>query len=360
MFAGGGTGGHLFPAIAVAEKIRAIIPESDILFIGTKSKIEGSVVPKLGFKFKSIWIKGFARKITFENILFPLKLFVSLIQSVILNLKFKPNVAIGSGGYVSGPAIWASYFTGSKIILLEQNSYPGITTRILAKYADRIYLTFEDSKKYFSNQSNLVVSGTPVREELGKVEKKLAVKKFNLDAGKKVVLILGGSLGAETINKATAYAVGKLKSSGIQIIWQTGKNYFQHYKNLTNDSIKIYPFIENMNYAYSACDLVVARAGATTIAEIIYLGLPSVLIPSPNVAANHQYYNAKSVVDNNAAVMIYDNQAESKLTDTIVSLISNEEKLNGLKKEIEKLNKENSAELIAKFAIKLAEESNGK
>jgi UDP-N-acetylglucosamine--N-acetylmuramyl-(pentapeptide) pyrophosphoryl-undecaprenol N-acetylglucosamine transferase len=166
LFAGGGTGGHLFPAVAVAEKIRDLIPDADIMFVGTKSKIEGSLVPKLGFKFKPIWIKGFARKLNFENLLFPLKLFVSIFQSIFININFRPKVAIGSGGYVAGPAIFGSNLIGAKIILLEQNSYPGVTTRLLEKYADEIHISFEDSKKYFKNKEKVFLTGNPVRENL--------------------------------------------------------------------------------------------------------------------------------------------------------------------------------------------------
>ena len=169
LFAGGGTGGHLFPAIAVAERIRKILPDAEIMFVGTRSKIEGKIVPKLGFKFSSIWIKGFSRKLNLENVLFPLKLSISLLQSLLINMRFKPKVAIGSGGYVSGPAIWASSVIGAKIILLEQNSYPGITTKLLERYASEIHLSFEDSKKYFKHKEKLNITGNPVRESLIKI-----------------------------------------------------------------------------------------------------------------------------------------------------------------------------------------------
>ena len=166
LFAGGGTGGHLFPAVAVADKIKSFLPEAEIMFIGTKSKIEGKIIPQLGYEFKSIWIKGFSRKLTFENILFPLKVIVAVLQSILINLKFKPAVAIGSGGYVAGPAILGASITGAKIILLEQNSFPGITTRALEKFADEIHISFEDSKKYFKNKDKVKFTGNPVRENL--------------------------------------------------------------------------------------------------------------------------------------------------------------------------------------------------
>ena len=231
LFAGGGTGGHLFPAVAVAEKIKSILPEADILFVGTKSKIEGRVVPKLGFKFKPIWIKGFSRKFTLENILFPLKLIVSIVQSIFINMKFKPQVAIGSGGYVSGPAIYGSSIMGAKIILLEQNSYPGVTTRLLEKKSKEIHISFEDSKKYFKDKEKLFLTGNPVRESLTKINKEQALKEFGFSSSKKTLFILGGSLGAYTLNEAAAASIKKIEENGLQVIWQTGKNYFEKYKN---------------------------------------------------------------------------------------------------------------------------------
>jgi UDP-N-acetylglucosamine--N-acetylmuramyl-(pentapeptide) pyrophosphoryl-undecaprenol N-acetylglucosamine transferase len=355
LFAGGGTGGHLFPAVAVAEKIKAIKPEADILFVGTKSRIEGSVVPKLGFKFKSIWIKGFSRKITSENLLFPVKLVVSLIQSLIINMMFKPKVAIGSGGYVAGPAIWSANVMGSKIILLEQNSYPGVTTRLLEKYADEIHISFEDSKKYFRKKDKLCFTGNPVRESLNPVSKDEALRNFNLKVGVKTLLILGGSLGAGSINEAVAFAIKKLENENIQVIWQTGKNYYEKYKSFSSDKVYINTFIDNMNYAYSACDLMLARAGATTIAEILALGIASILVPSPNVAENHQYYNAKSLADKNAAVLINDNEIKEKLYEEVSGLISNQAKLSELKANALSLGKPDAASVIANNAIRYAE-----
>ncbi|HEY6905959.1 MAG TPA: glycosyltransferase, partial [Ignavibacteriaceae bacterium] len=181
LFAGGGTGGHLFPAVAVAEKIKAKLPEADILFVGTKTKIEGRIVPKLGYKFKSIWIKGFSRTFNLENILFPLKLVVSLMQSMVINMSFKPKVAIGSGGYVSGPAIWGASVMGAKVILLEQNSFPGVTTRLLERYADEIHISYDDSVKYLKSKGKLKITGNPVRESLIKIDKGDAIKSFNLN-----------------------------------------------------------------------------------------------------------------------------------------------------------------------------------
>jgi len=354
LFAGGGTGGHLFPAVAVAEKIKSKLPGADILFIGTKSKIEGTVVPKLGYKFKSIWIKGFSRKLSFENILFPAKVIVSIIQSIFINMKFKPEVAIGSGGYVSGPAIYGASLVGAKIILIEQNSFPGVTTKLLSKYADEIHVGFDDSKKYFSDQKKVFTTGNPVRQNLGSVKKEEALKDFNLSSAKKTLLIIGGSLGAGSINKAVAEIVERLKQKEIQVIWQTGKNYFETYKNLSSQNILIMPFINNMDAAYSACDLLVARAGATTIAEILALGIPAILVPSPNVAENHQYFNAKSLADKNAAILIEDKDINLNLIHEILAVIHDEKKLVELGSNAHALGKPDAAEIIADRAINFA------
>jgi UDP-N-acetylglucosamine--N-acetylmuramyl-(pentapeptide) pyrophosphoryl-undecaprenol N-acetylglucosamine transferase len=355
LFAGGGTGGHLFPAVAVAEQIRELKPEADILFIGTKSKIEGRVVPKLGFKFKSIWIKGFSRKLTLENILFPLKLFISLIQSLIINISFKPEVAIGSGGYVAGPAIWAASVMGAKIILLEQNSYPGVTTRLLERYADEVHLSFEVSKKYLRRDKIHYFTGNPVRKSLVRIGQDEALRMFGMSGEKKTLLVLGGSLGARSINEVMADNIKKIEENNIQVIWQTGKNYFEKYKSMISDSIKIYDFVDDMNSAYSACDILLARAGATTIAELLNLGIPSILVPSPNVAENHQFHNAKSLSDNGAAILIEDKNLRDDFVNTVLEIVNSDEKLQELKKNSERLARPKAAQIIAQNAIKFAE-----
>ena len=355
LFAGGGTGGHLFPAIAVAEQIKELKPEADILFVGKKDKIEGNLVPKLGYKFKSIWIKGFSRKISVENILFPLQLIVSMIQSLIINISFRPKVAIGSGGYVAGPAIWAGSVMGAKIILLEQNSYPGITTRLLERYANQVHLSFNESKKYLRRESLHHLTGNPVRKNLGMMKKSDALKKIGLGNEKKTLLVLGGSLGAKTINEAVSENMNLLIENNIQIIWQTGKNYYDQFKNMNSDTVKIFDFLDDMNAAYSACDLLLARAGATTIAELLNLGIPALLVPSPNVAENHQYYNAKSLTENDAAILIEDKDLKKELSGTVLNTLNSDSKLEELKKNALKMAKPEAAKVIAQNAIKFAE-----
>lgn len=355
LFAAGGTGGHLYPAVAVAEEIKKIKPESEILFVGTKDRIEGRVIPKLGYKFKSIWIKGFARKFNWSNLLFPFRLLISMFQSLVISMKFKPKVAIGTGGYVAGPSIWAASVMGAKIILMESNSYPGITTRLLEHYADEVHLSFDISKKYLRRQNILKVTGNPVRENLGTINKAEAKKNFGLDENKRTILVLGGSLGASSINNAIEKSLNTVIENNLQMIWQTGKNYYGRYKKLNFAAVKIFDFLEDMNKAYSACDLLVARAGATTIAELTVLGLPAILIPSPNVAENHQYHNAKALVDKIAALMIQDDELNSKLLETILSVINDSKKLEELSFNAKSLAKPNAAREIALNAIKYAQ-----
>ncbi|MBS3946299.1 MAG: undecaprenyldiphospho-muramoylpentapeptide beta-N-acetylglucosaminyltransferase [Melioribacter sp.] len=355
LLAGGGTGGHIYPALAVAQQIKLLKPESEILFVGTKKKIESRVVPQYGFDFRSIWISGFSRKLTMENILFPLKVIVSMIQSLMIVMKFKPRVAIGSGAYVSGPSIWASSVFGSKIILLEQNSYPGITNRILEKRAEEIHITFDESKKYFREHKKLKLTGNPVRVNLKMIERSEALKQFDLATDKKTILILGGSGGARSINDAIANSINELVENNIQVIWQTGELYYEGNKKYNNNMIRVLPFIDDMSAAFSACDLLIARAGATTITEVSFLGIPVVFVPSSNVAANHQYKNAKAISDQSAAILIEDKNLKSSLVKTVIGVINDDKKLDELKKNISAFAKPNAALVIAENAIKMAE-----
>lgn len=355
LFAGGGTGGHLFPAIAVADKIMELKPGSKILFVGTKNKIEARVVPQRGYDFKSIWISGFSRKVTLRNLLFPVKVIISMIQSLLINMKFKPTVAIGTGAYVSGPAIWGASVLGAKVILLEQNSYPGVTNRLLEKSADEIHVNFDESKKYFKNSGKIFVTGNPVRVNDELVEKSTALRKFGLSENKKVLLVLGGSLGAASINKAVMQLVNENKFENIQVLWQCGERYYDQYKAFESDNVKVRAFIDDMKAAYSCADLVIARAGATTIAEIAAIGLPTVFVPSSNVSADHQYKNAIELEKGNAAIVIRDSEVNEKLGSEIISLMNDEKRMNEMKSNIKKFATPNAAEIIAKRAISYVE-----
>jgi len=281
---------------------------------------------------------------------------VSLVQSVIINLKFRPSVAIGTGGYVAGPAIWGSSLVGAKIILIEQNSYPGVTTKLLQNHADEIHLSYEDSKKYFRNERKLYMTGNPVRENLIKIKKSDALQKFGLNPQKKTLLILGGSLGASSINSVVTSHLNRLTDLDIQVIWQTGIAYYEKHKALSSEKVRISAFIENMNDAYSACDLVLARAGATTIAEILFLGVPAILVPSPNVAENHQYYNAKSLADKGAALLLEDKNLNERFLGEIKSSLLDDSTLLEMSRIAKQLSKPEATSVIAKNAIRYAEQ----
>ena len=243
---------------------------------------------------------------------------------------------------------------GAKIILMESNSYPGFTTRLLERYADEVHISFEDSKKYLRKVDKIKLTGNPVRKELGTSTKEEAKKFFDLDENKFTILVLGGSLGAASINSAVASCTEELEKKSLQILWQTGKNYYQSYKSINLDSVKILDFIEDMNKAYSACDLLVARAGATTIAELSVLGIPSILIPSPHVAENHQYFNAKSLADNNAAILIKDSDVKDVLKNKILEIIADKNLLKRLSENAKRISKPDAANIIAKSAINFA------
>lgn len=354
LFAGGGTGGHLYPAIAVAQKLEEIESKSNILFVGTKKKIEGRVIPNLGYKFKTIWISGISRRQSFKNLLFPVKLVVSMFQSLLVSMKFKPRVAIGTGAYVSGPALWGASVMGARLFLMEQNSYPGLTNRLLEKKAEKIFVSFEESKKYFRDPSKVVNSGNPIRIDIQLQNREQAINNLGLHQSKKTLVIIGGSLGARSINEAIAKNLVELKDLGIQIIWQTGEIYYNDYKKYNDEFVKVEKYIDDISLTYSVTNLLIARAGATTIAEVAALGLPVIFVPSPNVADNHQFKNAEVLLDSNAAELIKDKDFSDVVVEEVKKLLFNEEKLNEYRINIKKFAKPNAAEFIANEILKSA------
>ena len=357
IIAAGGTGGHLFPAIAIAEELKSVLPDVDLLFIGTKKRMESDIIPRLGYKFVGTSIKALPRKIGLSTITFILSFKIAFIQALKEVLRFKPKVAIGTGSYISVPPLLASKVFGAKIFLSESNSLPGIATKFLAPFATEIYLTFEQSKKYFKDQSKLILTGTPVRKTLFDKNREEALKYFNLSDEVKTILVIGGSLGAKSINEKMK-EIYKTLSNKYQIIWQTGKNDFDYYKNLEhNERVKILPFIDRMDYAYAICDLLISRSGASTISEIIAQGIPSILIPSPNVTENHQYYNAMELVNNNAAEIHLDHESSEDLLKKIETLLNDEQKLKDFSKNAKALFKTDASKVISLRIKKYLEES---
>lgn len=351
LLAGGGTGGHVFPAIAVAERIRDAEPDSEILFTGTKGKIEATAVPAAGFEFKSLWISGFSRGSMKENILFPLKLIVSTFQAIAICMKFKPKVIVATGGYVSGPSVIGARVMGAKVLLIEPNSYPGITTRLLETRAEEIHLMFKDAVEYLRVKDRIFITGDPVRKSLAETDRSEARRSLGIGDDEKVLFVVGGSLGARGVNNAVAEALDQLAEAGISIIWQTGKGTYGDYKSYGSGKVKVYPFIDNMNEVYAAADLVLARAGATTIAELAYLNKPSILVPLPNAAENHQFRNAKSMVDAGAAVMVEEKNLKSELVPAVTSLLNDGEKREKMINSLKELGGKDAAEKIARRVL---------
>jgi UDP-N-acetylglucosamine--N-acetylmuramyl-(pentapeptide) pyrophosphoryl-undecaprenol N-acetylglucosamine transferase len=359
IFAGGGTGGHLYPAIAIADEIKNNDPDAQILFVGTKQKIEARVVPQKGYQFRTIWISGFRRKFRFETLIFPCKVIISMFQARSIIKDFDPDVVVGTGGYVSGPVLRVASMLGVPTLIQEQNSCPGATTRLLAKKVNEVHLTFESTKQYVAGAKKIFISGNPTRNNLHRASYEDACGCFGFDPKDRrtTVLIFGGSLGARTINRAIEKNLNELMQRHLRIIWQTGTEDYAHTKEIakqySGSRLWIGAYIEHMEYAYAASDLVVCRAGATTIAELTVLGKPALLIPYPLAAANHQVENARAMVESGAADLLYDDDASEKLMEKI-SVMLDGTRLTDIGNECKKLGKPDAARNIARHVLHLA------
>lgn len=359
LFAGGGTGGHLFPAIAIADEIRKIQPDAVITFAGTRDKIEARVVPQRGYKFAVITISGFRRKLTPGNVLFPFKVMIALAQSFSLIRRLKPHVVVGTGGYVCGPVVYVASLLGIPTLIQEQNSYPGVTTRLLASRATQVHLTFESSKRYLRRTDNVSVTGNPTRATLGTITRFEGAGFFQLDPQKRTLLVFGGSLGARSINDAVLQMLPRLAAAGIQLIWQTGEGDDERIRSLLKEYsgagwLRVLKFIERMEFAYAACDLALCRAGATTIAEMARAGVPSVLVPYPYAAADHQTGNARAMAESGASVMIRDGELTTRLQSTVMELLQKPDILKQMAEKAAAFSKPKAAAMLARAVIDLA------
>ena len=362
MFAGGGTGGHLFPGIAIADEIKRVHPDANITFLGTKDKIEARVVPQRGYNFAPIWISGFRREPTLSNLLFPLKVVVALVQSFFLMKKVKPDVVVGTGGYVCGPPLYVASWLGIPTLIQEQNSYPGVTTRRLASRVNEVHTTFESSKRYLKRLDNVKLSGNPTNARLGTISRDEGAKQFTLNPTMKTLLVFGGSLGATSINNEIERILPELLKLDVQLIWQTGQIDFERVNSsvqtkLDEESkkrVRVQKFIEQMEYAYAASDVTACRAGASTLAELTVVGLPSVLVPYPFAAADHQTENAKAMVEQGAAVMIKDSELKERLLPTVKELLADEARLKKMSERAMTLGKPEAASTIAEAVLGLA------
>ena len=360
IISGGGSGGHVFPAIAIADALKEKLgKEVDILFVGAKGKIEMEKVPKAGYPIEGLWISGFHRKLTMRNLLFPAKLVGSLIRASGIIRKFKPDVVVGVGGFASGPVLEVAARMGIPTLIQEQNSYPGITNRLLAGKVDRICVAYDQMEKFFP-KSKIVHTGNPVRKDLGDhdVTASDGFQHFGLQEGKPVLFVFGGSLGAQSLNEAMAANADLLREqSDLQVLWQAGKLYYDRFKDSDTaqlPNVEIRPFIDRMDLAYAMADLVVCRAGALTIAELSVLGQAAIFIPSPNVAEDHQTMNGKSLVEKDAAVLIKDADAKDLIIRKAIELLADSEKIARLSENIRKLARLDAAPRIAEEIIDLA------
>lgn len=348
IIAGGGTGGHIFPAIAIADALKQQAPSCEILFVGAVGRMEMEKVPQAGYKIIGLEVVGLQRSLTLKNLLFPFKLLKSLFQAFNVVRNFKPDACIGVGGYASGPVLFIAALLGIKIFIQEQNSYPGITNKILAHFAKKIFVAYDNLDLFF-NPQKIILTGNPVRNDIsiGLPPKPEAMKFFNLSENKKTILIIGGSLGARTINEAIENSLHLFAENNIQVLWQTGKIYYdgiiERTKNINTTHVKILQFIREMNMAYSAADIIISRAGALSISELCIVAKPAIFVPSPNVSEDHQTKNAMALVTKNAAILVKDNEAKNKLGTVAVELLYNELQQNKLAVNIKSLAKLNAA-----------------
>ncbi|GAA4822782.1 undecaprenyldiphospho-muramoylpentapeptide beta-N-acetylglucosaminyltransferase [Algivirga pacifica] len=358
IISGGGTGGHVYPAIAIADALKQADATTEILFVGAEGKMEMDKVPEAGYPIEGLWISGIQRRLTMDNLMFPFKLISSIWKAFSIIRQFKPDAVVGVGGYASGPIMYAANQAGIPTLIQEQNGYAGLTNKLLASKASAICVAYPDMQKYFP-EDRIHFTGNPVRKDITELEKlrEEAFDHFGLSSSRKTVLVIGGSLGALTVNESIAKNVDTLLEKGYQLIWQTGKYYSdrfqQEFAHREPEGLKVMPFIRRMDYAYACADVVVSRAGALSISELCLTGKPSILIPSPNVAEDHQTKNALALEKEEAAVMVKDTAAREQLGEVLMRLLEDEQQQKQLQQAILKLAKPKAAQEIAEVIIQL-------
>lgn len=354
ILSGGGTGGHIYPAIAIANELKLQFPDAEFLFVGAKDKMEMQKVPQAGYEIKGLWIAGLQRKLTLQNLMFPLKLASSLLESKRIIKKFKPNVVIGTGGFASGPLLQAAGSAGIPTVVQEQNSYPGITNKLLSKKANAICVAYQNLERFFPKEK-IVLTGNPVRQDLIDIESKRdeAIAFYGLDPNKKTLLVLGGSLGARRINQLIEKELQNFLSQDVQVIWQCGKLYFEEYKKYNQPNVKVVDFIERMDFVYAASDVIISRAGASSVSELCIVGKPVIFIPSPNVAEDHQTKNAQAIVDAKGAILLKESELDSQFSIVFEALLKDHGKQKQLSDNIKKLAMPKATQAIVAEIIKL-------
>ncbi len=358
IISGGGTGGHVFPAISIANELKETLPMVEILFVGAEGKMEMEKVPAAGFKIIGLPVRGFQRRLSFKNISFFYKLIVSLMKARKIISEFKPDVVIGVGGFASGPVLRVATRKKIPTLIQEQNSYAGVTNKILASRVNAVCVAYEDMERFFP-KDKIIYTGNPVRKDLLNVEKKReeGLIHFNFRGNRKILLVLGGSLGSRTLNRSIQAGIEKLIENKIQVIWQTGKDYFPVAKEIVakynSEDIQVFDFINRMDLVYAIADVIISRAGASTVSELCLVKKPSILVPSPNVAEDHQTKNAMALVNNNAAMMIEDKEAVDKLVDETLILMSDSFRMNVYHENISKMAVPDSAKRIVDEIMKI-------
>lgn len=357
IISGGGTGGHVFPAIAIADALKKLQPACELLFVGANDRLEMQKVPQAGYTIEGLWISGFQRKLSLQNLLFPVKLSASLLKSFVIIKRFKPQVVVGVGGYASGAVVYMANLMGIPTLIHEANSHAGVTNRLVANKVTKICTTYPNMQRFFNPQKT-IFTGNPIRNTLTQIDATTdqARQFFNLNPYQKTIFVTGGSLGAKGINKAIENCLPQLLQNNIQVIWQAGKFFIEEYKKIAQpfeNQIKIYDFIDNMQMAYTAADLVISRAGAGAISELCLIGKPTIFMPSPNVAEDHQTANAQALVQQNAAYMVKDTEAHNTLFETINKILQNQELQQDMVKNMKKFAKPDAAYHIAEEILTL-------
>jgi UDP-N-acetylglucosamine--N-acetylmuramyl-(pentapeptide) pyrophosphoryl-undecaprenol N-acetylglucosamine transferase len=354
ILSGGGTGGHIYPAIAIANELKTQFPDAEFLFVGAQDKMEMQKVPQAGYQIKGLWIAGLQRKLTLQNLMFPLKLATSLLESRRIIKQFKPNVVIGTGGFASGPLLQAAGGAGIPTVIQEQNSFPGITNKLLSKKANAICVAYGNLERFFPKEK-IVLTGNPVRQDLIDIESKRdeAIAFYGLDPNKKTLLVLGGSLGARRVNQLIEKELQNMLTQDVQIIWQCGKLYFEEYKKHNQQHVRVVDFIERMDFVYAAADVIISRAGASSVSELCIVGKPVIFIPSPNVAEDHQTKNAQAIVDAKGAILLKESELDSQFSIVFEALMKDHGKQKQLSDNIKKLAMPNATKEIVDQIKKL-------
>ena len=352
IISGGGTGGHIFPAIAIADELKRRLPDAEILFVGAKDRMEMQKVPQAGYPIEGLWISGLQRKLSWQNLLFPLKFISSLLKSRSIIKRFKPDAVIGTGGFASGAVVKVAGQMGIPTFIQEQNSYAGITNKMLAKNAHKICVAYDAMEQFFPKEK-IVKTGNPIRDGLLNIVQYCSegLSYFHLDSERKTLLVLGGSLGARRINQLIEQQLPLFEQLEVQVLWQCGKLYYEEYKKYNSEQVRVLAFIDRMELAYAAADVIISRAGASSVSELCVVGKPVIFIPSPNVAEDHQTKNARAIADKQAAILLRESELNEQFANTFSKLIADEAQQEALSAHIKALAQPNATKDIVTLIL---------